>query len=704
MADVRPESDGPSPEDIVRELRTTFREEAYELLAELEAALLELENSPEDGELIGRVFRAMHTIKGSSGACEFRDIVAFTHEVETVFDRIRNGKAKATHAIINLTLAARDQIKNLLDCYYRGGAADDEGTKKILAALRELAPEIVVPAPAALQKPQQEQAATPQTWRIRFRPHADFTAAGMESASLAEELEKLGPCTLVERPEQSLRNPPVPAWDMVLTTDRGKNEILDAFIFVKEACDVTVEQIDDEYEIRETTHKKIGEILIERGDATPEQVDQALHATKKVGELLVDAGTVPPAVESALAEQRHVREVREHRRTAEASSGIRVATEKLDALVNLVGELVTVQARLSQLAAGSENADLLSVAEQVERLIESLRDNTMSMRMVPIGTMFGKFTRQVRDLSSSLGKEARLVVEGADTELDKTVIDRMSDPLMHIIRNCVDHGIERPEEREAAGKPKCGEIHLLAAYSGSNVMIRVQDDGAGLDAAAIRSKAIERGLISANADLSEEQVFDLIFEPGLTTAVSATDVSGRGVGMDVVRRAIVNLRGTISVESVRGIGTTLTLTLPLTLAIIDGFLTRIGAERFIFPLALVEECVDFAAAREGAADNRCLAHVRGAIVPYVRMRDYFRLSSEPGQYEQIVIVRNDGKRVGFVVDDIIGEQQTVIKSLGKFYRQVEGIAGATILGDGTVALILDVPKLIGMAEKEEVLK
>jgi two-component system chemotaxis sensor kinase CheA len=366
-----------------------------------------------------------------------------------------------------------------------------------------------------------------------------------------------------------------------------------------------------------------------------------------------------------------------------------------------VGELVTIQARLSQTALSTQHVELSAIAEEVERLTASLRDTTMNIRMLPIGTTFSKFKRLVRDLSLELGKEIELDTRGAETELDKTVIERLSDPLVHIIRNSIDHGIEDPDSRASAGKPRCGTIKLSAVHSGAHVLIRVEDDGAGLDADAIRMGAIDKGLVQKDADLAEDKLWEFILEPGFSTAKVVTSVSGRGVGMDVVKRAIDALHGSIYISSTKGKGTSIMLKLPLTLVIIDGFLTRIGEEHFIFPLSLVEECVELTRDGSQTTDGRHLANVRGHLVPYIRLREHFLAASESPDLEQIVITNVDNRRIGMVVDTVVGEQQTVIKSLGPFYQNVDGISGATILGNGTVALILDVPKLVRLVERQE---
>jgi two-component system chemotaxis sensor kinase CheA len=448
-------------------------------------------------------------------------------------------------------------------------------------------------------------------------------------------------------------------------------------------------------------HKRIGEILIERGDITPEELAKVLGQKKLLGELLVESGIVQPGkIESALGEQKFIRELQEKKRGAEVAA-IKVAPEKLDILVNLVGELVTVQALLSQTALSIKDPRLAAIAEEVERLTAELRDNTMNIRMLPIGSTFSKFKRLVRDLSKELGKEIEIVTEGAETELDKTVIDKLNDPLVHLIRNSIDHGIEMPDARADKGKPRKGTIHLSALHSGANVLIKIADDGDGLDVAAIRKKAVEKSLIAADAEMTEKEIFLLIFEPGFSTAANITNVSGRGVGMDVVKKAIESLRGGIDIESSRGRGTTITLRLPLTLAIINGLLVRIAADHYVFPLASVNECIELTAETREAAYGRNLANVRNRIVPYIRLREHFNIDGELPEIEQIVITESGDMRVGFAVDSVIGGHQTVIKSLGNYYRDVEGISGATILGDGTVALILDIPKLMQASKAEE---
>ena len=690
----------------------TYREEAGELLAELETSLLELEETPEDSDLIGRVFRAMHTIKGSGAMFGFDEIAAFTHEVETVFDLVRNGKLAVSKQLLNLTLRARDNIKAMLDASVTGEVLDRCEGEAIIAGLRQLVPTAATGEPAPTEQaaiasgePEGEQ----QIWRIRFKPHPEIFLCGSNPIALLGELRELGTSHVVAHmaaiPPLNDLNPEhcYIYWDIILTTSRGIDAIKDVFIFVEDDCELKIDLVDDGGQAdQDLDYKKLGDILVERGDLSPVEMQKILGLQKRFGELAVAVGAVTPdKVESALVEQQQVKAVRQERASQDAASSIRVPAEKLDLLVNLVGEMVTVQAHLSQTAAQHKIPVIVSIAEEVERLTNELRDTTLNIRMLPIGSTFSKFKRLVRDLSQELGKEIEMATEGAETELDKTVIEKLNDPLVHLIRNSIDHGIEMPDVRRAAGKPGQGTVHLAAVHSGDSVLLTIRDDGAGLDREAIRAKAVERGLIAASAELSDKEIYNLIFAPGFSTARQVTSVSGRGVGMDVVKKAIEALRGTIDIASERGRGSTITLRIPLTLAIIECLLVRIGPDFFLMPLSLVEECVELTREDVRNSHGRNLANVRGAIVPYIPLREQFEIKGPRPDIEQIVITRINGAKVGFVVDGVVGEHQTVIKSLGRMYRDVRGISGATILGDGTVALILDMGVLLQAAEALE---
>jgi len=693
-----------------------YREEAYELLATLEGALLELELSPEDLDIVGRVFRAMHTIKGSGAMFGFDDIAAFTHTIETVYDLIRDRVLKATPDLISLTLKSADQIKAMLDASQGMGEVSAETTDMLSRAFAAYLPKKEGPGQEAPQAPRESGPAVAghgapplTTYRIRFRPHRDLFANGTNPIPLLGELRDLGESTVVCRmqdlPDLKDLDPEscYTGWDIILTTASGIDAIRDVFIFVEDSSEVTIEPVDTiEPAGPETSYKKVGEILLDRGSIAKEELDAALSSQKRIGEVLLEKGAVDPSeVASALAEQEQIRNMRKKRSAAEEASSIRVPASRLDSLVNLVGELVTVQARLTEFSARRADADLIGIAEEVERLSSELRDISMGIRMLPIGTTFAKFKRLVRDLSAELGKDISFTMEGEDTELDKTVIDKLSDPLVHLIRNSIDHGIELPAVRTAAGKPAQGTIELSAAHSGAHVLIRIADDGAGLDAQVIRAKALEKGIIAPDAVLSEKEIHDLIFAPGFSTARNVTSVSGRGVGMDVVRTSIESLGGAVEIASTTGTGTTITLKLPLTLAIIDGLLVNISCESFVIPLAAVVECVELTGANRKHAHGRHLIKVREEIVPYISLREVFTIDGSTPDIEQVVITEIGDRRVGFVVDKVIGQHQTVIKSMGQMLRNIDNISGATILGDGSVALILDVLKLMQQSEMNE---
>ena len=686
----------------------TFRDEALELIQELEAALLELEESPDDSAQIDRVFRALHTLKGSGGLAGFDDVAGFCHEAETVFEQVRSGERQVDQDLVSLTLSAQDHLKGMILSEFGADKVDDELTADLVAAFQALLP-FQEEKRSALDQIITFPSGELSTYRIRFRPEPSLFRQGVQPQFLLGELVSLGDAIVVAQLDEV---PPLDEidpeecwvyWDVLLTTDQDENAIRDVFIFVEDDCELIIQQIDDGSQLDQPKdYKRLGEILVERGDLTSDDLKKYLKEKKRLGETLVEKGAVNDGViKSALAEQERVQTLRRERKAHDAMDSIRVKSDRLDKLVNLVGEMVTVQARLSQFANSRIDAELLAVAEEVERLTWDLRDQVLTIRMLPIGGTFTRFKRLIRDLGAELGKDVILVTEGGETELDKTVIDQLNDPLVHMVRNSIGHGIESPAVRQAIGKPSKGRITLSATHSGANVVLTISDDGAGLDVERIRAKAIEKGLVSEHAELNNREIYALIFEPGFSTAQEVSNVSGRGVGMDVVRQAIDALRGSIEVQSEQGKGTTFKVKLPLTLAIIDGLLIDIAAEHYVLPLSAVEECIELTRADAEQAHGRNLVKIRGEIVPYVRLRDEFKINGERPDIEQIVIVNIEGLRVGFVVDHVVGEHQTVIKNLGRMYQDVDGVSGATILGDGRVALILDMPQLAGRAEEYE---
>jgi two-component system chemotaxis sensor kinase CheA len=650
----------------------TFLIEAEDLLARIEEITLELSPNVPAGDLINELFRAFHTVKGSGAMFGFDTVAGFTHHVETVLDQVRDGRLPLSAELISLLLRSKDQIKALLDAAQNQQAPPVAAGAAIIAALAALQPAAAAakspgaPAPETggdAPTPPAGDDSPPQTFKIHFRPPPDLMISGTNPIALLNELRALGDCRVVA---DASRVPPLDqlqpdhchlAWDITLTTTKGLNSIQDVFIFVGDG----------------------GELRIERTeDAAPAPAPTAARQNP------VGAKPVPgtPAPETT------------GRKAAAREASVRVPSERLDRLVNLVGELVMNQSRLSQVAAGANLPVLSGSVEELERLVAELRDNVLGIRMMPIGTTFSRFKRLVHDLSSELQKEIDLVTEGEETELDKTVLDQLGDPLVHLIRNSIGHGIEEPAARLAAGKPRRGVIRLAAAHTGSNVVITITDDGRGLDPEAIRAKAVEKGILAAEAKLSEREMYELIFRPGFSTAKQVTNVSGRGVGMDVVKRQFEALHGQVAISSVVGRGTTLTLTLPLTLAIIDGLLVEIGGDQFIVPMAVVTENVELPRADRSRNNCRNVVAVRGELIPYVRLRELFGEPEGGPDIEKIVIGRHENQRVGLVVDRVLGNHQTVIQSLGKFYRNIECVSGATIMGDGRVALILDLAGLV----------
>lgn len=682
---------------MIDALRASYREEATELLSQLESALLELETSPGDAELISRVFRALHTIKGSGAMFGFDSIASFTHEAETTFDLVRSGALPAGKELITLALESADYIRTLLNAAFGGPPAEPGTGERILAGFRACSSSASPLEPGAAGKP--EPVADPSAcgcsreYQIRFNPSPDIFLNGTSPRLLLRELRDLGACTITA---DTSGIPELDAlehercyvwWSITLATAAGENTIRDVFIFVEDdsRLDILSGVPDSGHTPEEAPAGKESSAPIGRSEARGEPGLPAGPSTEPAPSF--GRNPVEPAASSAPGSSRE-------RRAAGDAATIRVSAGKLDSLVDSVGELVTAQARLSRVASRVEDTELEFVAEEMERLIDLLRVDTMSMRMLPLGSTFARFRRLVRDLSRELGKEVDFKIEGGDTELDKNVIEQLNDPLVHLIRNCVDHGIESPAERAALGKPALGTVHLSAVHSGAHVLIRIADDGAGLDREAILRKAVERGLAPDGAELSDAEICRLVFAPGFSTASRVTEVSGRGVGLDVVERGISALRGSVDVRSRRGEGTVFTLKLPLTLAIIDGLLVSVGSERFIIPVSNSLECVELNREARNRARGRRAIVVRDELIPYVPLQDYFGIAGEPPAISQVILVETEYGKFGLLVDRVIGDHQTVIKSLGRVYGSVVAISGATILGDGSLALILDPDKLV----------
>jgi two-component system chemotaxis sensor kinase CheA len=644
-----------------------FLQEAQELLEQLEQALLDLERRPGDADLIDTAFRALHTIKGSGAMFGFDAVAAFTHQFETAFDQVRKGAIAPTRELIALALAAKDQMRKLID---QPDVVDTGIGDAILDDLRRIV-DGAAPDSADSRR---------ITWRVRFRLPGNAMETGTNPLLLLDELRTLGPCQVTTFTEDV---PPLEEidpitcylhWDVLVRTEQSRSAIEQVFLFVIDEMELEIEPVSD---AAEAYHHH-------DGDAAPPS--QARSEPPEVEH----AGTASPS--SGLPFRR---------RATDSVSTIRVPAERLDELMDRVGELVIAQSRLRQIAATSHDTAVKSVAEEIERLSLELRDTTMGVRMLPIGSLFGRFRRLVHDLSRELGKTIELVTTGEETELDKTVIERLNDPLIHLIRNAIDHGLETQEGRAAAGKRPQGRITLSACHAGAEVLVSIADDGRGLDRARIRARAEENGLLAPGARVSDSELFQILFQPGFSTAAEVTSLSGRGVGLDVVKRTIDGLRGAIDIVSTEGRGSEITLRLPLTLAIIDGLLVRVGGGRYVIPLAAVEECVELSAEEDARSRGRSFLNIRGDLVPFLRLRELFNTAAAADRYQKVVIVSAGELRVGLVVDQVIGDHQTVIKSLSKLHAGVEIFSGATILGDGTVALIMDIAHLVRHGQRDE---
>lgn len=690
----------------------TFKEEALELLGTLESALLELEENPTDPELLSAVFRVMHTIKGSAAMFGLDQIAAFGHEVESILSALREGRLTISRELIDNTLISRDRILEMLE---NPAGQTGELTPELLQFLEEFKKAVGFQTEQESQKGEEqpknavveEEKKILKTWYIKFKPGKDLFRRGSNPLALLSEIRTMGETVCIPNFDQVGKLSEIEiedcliSWEIFLTSTATENEIRDVFIFVDDCSEIQVDVVTNLSDESLAPSKKVGEILIQRGKLAQDSLDTILQSQKRIGEILVREKLVSSTdLKIALEEQKQLEKAHKNKITAAEISTIRVKSEKLDELMSLVGELVTVHARVLETSKSYQNNDeLASVVEQFGRLTDELRNNTMSIRMVPIGTTFSSFKRLVRDLSAELGKNVELETTGGETELDKTVIEKLNDPLIHIIRNSLDHGVENPEIRAERGKPLNGTIRLSATQTGASVYITIEDDGNGLDTEIIRAKAVERGLLKADDNVTEQDLYRIIFAPGFSTKEKVTAVSGRGVGMDVVNRQMELINGSISIESKKKEYTRIVLKIPLTLAIIEGLLVRIAEEYFVIPLALVLGCLEFTHEKQPNENNIVVFHDRQ--LPFVNLRAFFNIPGERLPIEQIVVVNIKNQHVGILVDQVIGGNQTVIKPLGKLYRQAAGVSSATILGDGSVALIMDVEQIVDATEKAD---
>lgn len=674
------------------QFRAKFFEEAFDLIQDLEESLLILEADPSSSEHIERVFRAMHTIKGNSAMFGFSHIDRFTHNLETAYDYIRSGKLHISAELLTVTLSAVDHLKTLL----REGDSVSEETLLESSTLTSQVNAFVAGAnttargkdDVALQPNAEAKAEADccTTYYIFFKPHADIFSSGTNPLYLIDELCSLGKSISYTDTSGIPALPEVQAdvcytaWNIFLSTTEDENALRDVFIFVEDGCELEVVPLADFdlLGVDRFTEKIAGIYSAGTGfnAADLKAYVETLHPSKSVEEVRGTTKRVAVSKDNGI-------------------SSIRVSSDKVDGLMNLVSELVTVQARLSLFAEENLLPELTAISENMDKISRRLRDTAFSICLIPLDSMLTRFHRLVRDVSTELGKDVAFITEGTDTELDKTMIESLADPIMHILRNSLDHGIESKQERIANGKSAQGTIKLKAFYSGTNVHIQISDDGGGIDTERVRAKAIQSGIIAPDAALSRQELLDLIFLPGFSTAAKVTDLSGRGVGMDVVKRKITEIRGEVEVASEQGRGTTLTIKLPLTLSIIDGLLVQISDTYFVVPLSVVDTI--FAAKYSELKTYNNLVVLAGKQIPYVYLRTIFDYPVNENEQEQIVVINYSDSSVGLVVDRVVGEYQAVLKPLGKTFKNLDIVSGASILGDGTIALVLDTSKIIKQA-------
>jgi len=660
----------PTDDDLIEEMLPAFIEEANEQSDALEQLLLELESAPGDSSLLDALFRCAHTIKGSAGVFGLDNVVSFTHHVEALLQRLREGHLHLNPELNTLLLRSNDMIRQLVKQASRKVALEDDQSNERDALVSHLVKAAGKSSPVVQAHNEPVGSVAPdapntsaQHWQINVRFGADTFRHGIDPLTLLDYVAGLGK---IDHLSTSLDDVPMLdtmdvescylSFDFVLESNATKDMIQQAFKFAIDDCALKIHASNAD-----------GSPLVE---ATPEDDTQ-------------------PQPELVLQKQRQ-----RSTSTGDENAFIRVQADRLDEVINLLGELVIAGAGASLVARQTRQRTLVEANQQVMRLIESIRNSTLKLRMVPIGDTFARFKRVVRDTATELGKDVTLEIVGGDTELDKAMVERIADPLMHLVRNALDHGLETPEQRQATGKPAQGKLTLSACHESSNILIRISDDGRGIQRDKVLARAWERGLLEAGVTPPDDDIHQLIFAPGFSTAEAVTNLSGRGVGMDVVRSNVEAMRGTVSITSEPGKGSCMEIRLPLTLAIIDGFLVGVGNSKFILPLeSVVEVIANRSVATTVDSHGRCCVELRGEVLPVVNLRTLYALDSPQPERSSVVVVRSGMRRFGVLVDALLGQHQTVIKPLGLMLRSLRGVSGSSILGTGEVALIFDTPSL-----------
>jgi len=648
-----------------------YKDEAIELIEGIEKCLLLMENNLDDPTLTEEVFRDMHTLKGNSAMFGFKIIADFTHHLESIYDLVRSGKVKISTEILNLTFSSLDHLSVLVN----NGSSLNEKQKKIHQELSAKVIEIINGTRENYQNKDisikdQESAATPEnelkTYHIYFHPDKNFFLNGSNPLNLIEEIHQFGNCKVIANTgdvpciEDLDVDKCYTSWDIYLTTTSDLKLVREVFYFVEQRCKL-----------------QINEVLQDNFFIDPsKEFENSLESGCNIKETKNDISGCAGIAEQIQPTKKQI------------ISSIRVPSERLDSLMSLVSELMTLQAKLGTLTEQNPQPDLLTVTENLEKISTRLRDNAFSMCLVPLERMILPFHRLVRDLATELNKEIQFTTEGTDTELDKNIMEGLSDPIMHLIRNSIDHGIEDPQVRIKSGKQGHGKITFRAFCAGTNVYIEIADDGKGIDPNKIRKKAIEKRIINKDDVLSDKEILNLIFLPGFSTAEQVTGISGRGVGMDVVKRRIADIRGQIKINSQVNIGTTITIKLPITLSIIDGLLVKINEADFVIPLSSVERCYELPAGQKLNRFNNLIV-LDGEQIPFISLGEEFDGIENLSTSREIVIVYYAERMVGLIVDRVVGKFQAVLKPLGKYFLHMDNISGATILGDGKIALVLD---------------
>ena len=683
-------------DDAIDKFKEKFKEEALDNVANIEESLFQLENEPDNKELIEKLFRSMHTIKGGGAMFGFNDLSTFTHNLETIYDLIRNDKLAVNKDVISLTFESLDYIRQLLDLGELTDPDDIARQKDYINRIQKYFPEgeglYVNPNKKAAQQAQQTQQAAAQpakqggkkNYLVNFFPLDTLLNNGSNPFFIIDDLTALGDyktIAYINEVKPFGQFTPLSLgikWQIILSTEQDINDIKDVFIFVEDECKVDIKELPD------------GDIVSDT-EKLPKLVEEALSQNK-----LLEAAAFEIFKQAKPKEQEPKAETAKKAaaQTESKISSMRVSSAKIDELVDAVSELVTMQAQLNLVASKIDNQSLLVITEQMEKLTRQLRENSFELSLIPLQGELVRFQRLVRDLCNKLGKQMKFVVEGGDIELDKNIIEHLTDPLLHIIRNSGDHGIELPDERIAKGKNPEGIIKLKAFYSGSSVVIKIMDDGKGMDPNKILKKAIEKGLVDPSAKLTKKEILGLVFASGFSTSEKVTDVSGRGVGMDVVKSKIAEIRGEVSIDSEVDQGTTITLDLPLTLSIIDGLLTKVNDEQFVIPLSNIERIVSFSDVEFNDNSQSSLFVYNNEQVMCINLNKFFYSKEEFDEKAKIVLIRWSERLVGLVVDQVLGEYQIVVKPLGRFLRKIDMISGASVMGDGSLSLVIDTTRLV----------